>query len=56
MTNDSAVGYFIMTLKNLEYDIEEIEKITNELHLQFDTITCNEAEQYYYSQVWREEE
>ena len=34
---------------------EEIEKFLDELHLQFDTITEYEAEQYYYSGVWKNE-
>lgn len=55
MSNDSARGYIVMTLKNLGYKEEEIEKILDELHLQFDTITEYEAEQYYYSSKWREE-
>lgn len=54
MSNDSARGYIILTLKNLGYKIDEIDKILNELHLQFDTITEYEAEQYYYSGEWNE--
>ena len=55
MNNDSARGYFILTLKNLGCKEEEIEKFLDELHLQFDTITEYEAEQYYYSGVWKNE-
>lgn len=53
MTNDSARGYIVMTLKNLGYKEDEIDKILDELHLQFDTITEYEAEQYYYSGAWK---
>lgn len=55
MSNDSAIGYIIITLKNLEYNEAEIEKILDELHTQFDTITEYEAEQYYYSRKWQME-
>ena len=55
MNNDNARGYFILTLKNLGCKEEEIEKYLDELHLQFDTITEYEAEQYYYSGVWKNE-
>lgn len=54
MSNDSARGYVILTLKSLGYK-EEIEKVLSELHLQFDTITEYEAEQYYYSGAWKNE-
>ena len=53
MTNDSVRGYFVITLKNLGYKEEEIEKVLDELYLQFDTITEYEAEQYYYSGAWK---
>lgn len=52
MSNDSARGYFVLTLKSLGYKAEE--KILDELYLQFYTITEYEAEQYYYSGVWKE--
>lgn len=53
MTNDSARGYIVLVLKNLGYKEEDIDKILDELHLCFDTITEYEAEQYYYSGNWR---
>lgn len=55
MTNDSVRGYIVMTLKSLGYKEEDIEKVLDELHLQFDTITEYEAEKYYYSGAWRNE-
>lgn len=55
MSNDSARGYVVLTLKTLGYKEEEIEKVLCELHLQFDTITEYEAEQYYYSGAWKNE-
>ncbi len=55
MNNDSVKGYFILTLKSLGCKAEEIEKILDELHIQFDTITEYEAEQYYYSGAWKNE-
>ncbi len=54
MNNDSVRGYIILTLKSLGYKEDEIDKVLDELHLQFDTITEEEAEQYYYSGDWRE--
>lgn len=54
MDNDSVVGYVILALKELGYKEEEIEKVTDELSYQFDTITENEAKQYYYSGKWRD--
>ena len=39
MTNDSARGYIVLVLKNLGYKEEDIDKILDELHLCFDTIT-----------------
>lgn len=53
MSNDTVRGYFILTLESLGYKKEEIDKMLDELHLQFDTITESEAEQYYYSGVWK---
>ena len=53
MNNDSVRGYIILTLKSLDYKEDEIDKILDELRLQFDTITEEEAEQYYYSGDWR---
>lgn len=55
MTNNSVRGYIILTLENLGYKEDEIEKALDELHLQFDTITEYEAEQYYYSGAWENE-
>ena len=54
MTNDSAKGYIILTLKNLGYKEKDINEILAELHLCFDTITEDEAELYYYSEKWRD--
>lgn len=56
MNNDAVRGYITLTLKNLKYNPEEIERILDELHMQFDTITEYEAEQYYYSGDWKDEE
>ena len=53
MNNDSVRGYFILTLESLGYKEEEIEKILDELYMQFDTITEYEAEQYFLSGKWR---
>lgn len=53
MNNDSARGYIILALKNLGFKEKQIDEILDELHLQFDTITEYEAEQYYYSGDWR---
>lgn len=53
MTNDSVRGYIVLTLKNLGYKEKDIENILEELHLQFDTITEYEAEQYFCSNDWR---
>lgn len=55
MTNDAVRGYVILTLKSLEYKKEEIENILSELHMQFDTMTEFEAEQYYYCGDWKNE-
>ena len=52
MNNDSIRGYVILTLENCGYSKEEINKALDELHLQFDTMTEEEAEQYYLSGVW----
>lgn len=49
MTNDAVRGYIIITLKNLGYKIEEIEKILDELYYVFDLTSESEAERYYYS-------
>lgn len=54
MNNDSVKGYFILTLEALGYKEDEIDKILDELFLQFDTITEYEAEQYYLSGKWRD--
>ncbi len=51
MNNDSVRGYFVLTLKSLGYNTKEIDKILDELHWQFDTVSEYEAEQYY--SKWR---
>lgn len=55
MSNDSAKGFIVKALKNLGYETEKIKKILDELHYQFDIMTNEEAEQYYYSGKWQEE-
>ena len=55
MNNDSVKGYVILALKNLGYDLENIEMILDELHYQFDEKTVKEAEDYYNSRVWQME-
>lgn len=47
MNNDSARGYVIIAMKNLGYEGEAIEKVIDELHYVFDTITEAEAEKLY---------
>lgn len=47
MNNDTARGYVIMAMKNLGYEGEAIEKVIDELHYVFDTITEEEAEKLY---------
>lgn len=53
MNNDCVRGYVILTLKSLGFSEKQIDNILDELHLQFDTITEYEAEQYYFSGDWR---
>ena len=52
--NDIIRGYIILTLESLGYKTDEINRILDELYIQFDTITEYEAEQYYLSGKWRE--
>lgn len=47
MSNDSAKGYVILALKNLNYSEVYIEQILNSLSYQFDTVTESEAEKVY---------
>lgn len=49
MTNDSVRGYVILAMKNLGYEKEKIEEVIDELHYIFDTVSEEEAEQFYYN-------
>lgn len=55
MSNDSVRGYIILVLKNLNFDLKDIEKVLDELHYVFDTTSEYEALQYYYNRKWQEE-
>ncbi len=54
MTNDSVRGYIVLTLKNLGYKTEEIEKVLDELHYVLDVTTESAAEQYFLNRKWQE--
>lgn len=54
MTNDSVRGYIILTLKNLGYKLEEIEKVLDELHYVFDVTSEIDAEEFYNSRKWQD--
>lgn len=53
MNKDVICGYIILALENLKYSKDDINKIVEELYIQFNTITENEAEQYYLSGDWK---
>ena len=55
MTNDSVRGYVTLALKNLSKTREEMDGVLSELHYLFDTVSEDEAEQYYYSRKWQED-
>ena len=56
MTNNSASGYCVLALKRLGYDEKEINKVLDELDMCFDMVTEYEAEQYLYSDKWKNKE
>ncbi len=44
MNNDIIRGYVLIAMKNLGYKKEDIEKMLDELHYVFDTVSEKEAE------------
>lgn len=50
--NDIIRDYVILALESLEYSKDAINKILDELYIQFDTVTEYEAQQYYLSGIW----
>lgn len=49
MSNDSAKGFVVIAMRNLGYEKEDIEKVIDELHYTFDTVTNEQAEKEYYN-------
>lgn len=47
MTNDAVRGYVILAMKELGFKKEDIEKVVDELHYTFDTVSEQQAEQVY---------
>jgi len=45
--NDIVKGYILMALDNLETDTETRKDILREIRYLFDTVTAEQAEQYY---------
>lgn len=54
MNNDSCRGYVVQALKNLNYKLEEIEKVIDEMHYIFDVATEQEAETIYFEFLRRD--
>jgi hypothetical protein len=46
MTNNEAIGYTAIAMKELGFTKEQIEKVTNEMYYQFDTKTEQEADDH----------
>lgn len=53
MNNDIIRGYVILAMESLNFPMDVINAVVNELYTQFDTITEYEAQQYYLSGDWK---
>jgi len=47
MTNEAAIGYAIISLKNLGYNASDIRKVEREMYIVMDEKTEEEAERHY---------